>query len=371
MSQAELNIISTSRTLANLEERRANLSWTKIKQAKGCPLSMLGSNYMAPASTTAAPKKPDETYGVPGTLVQRALEMFVNNQIFTRPNFNTMGDLVRYLSNVSRSSAALTIKDISFYDHLLEYHIDPRKYFRTDEGKRILEQKIHSGSIYPEMKNGNQLKFIDPKNFDRIYTSLESLLDHIDTLYLPILQSFHKMGVNLRATRSEVWFRAEYRKYKMMGAADFLVNQQAGTTFDPRTMYDLKPGYVIMDGKYNVNSFTDPEQLNFYGAALLTQTKKAPAASFLIDWNKAAFSSPYKFDLAYMDQLDHYLDLFDAIYADVIAKLKSTDADAVPISFFASDKCPAIPSTSNCKFCEIREDCEVSMGKTPPENQPQ
>lgn len=135
--------------------------------------------------------------------------------------------------------------------------------------------------------------------------------------------------------QSEVDLRVNYRNLRMRGIVDFIIRTE-----------DSK--LLMYDGKVNMRTNADPEQLLFY-AFLMLMGGEAPQQIAFFYW-RHGIKVIEDFDSGTIDtfresRIDPLLPLFTELTTTGVQNL------------------PAIPSSNNCKYCDYNAKCPFSFYK--------
>jgi hypothetical protein len=240
-----------------------------------------------------------------------------------------------------------------------------RSFFRRHLGRAHLKACKKKYGLDKCLVTGLKPCFIDyDEIFNPEYGSKESFLQHLDALYEPIIDLFVSLKLDLDLFLSEEFVRTYlYSDVQMVGQIDFIYNKYHSGRSRFNSIGKLNDQYVILDGKYNISSFSKREQLEFYAAMLYFEYKKVPSKICFINWSKAELKS-WKFKLSYIDHLKrNVVRMMDRAYH--IVQYFNRHEKNTPVEFDVEElpKLEFEASQSNCLFCLVKESCPASISK--------
>jgi len=335
-----------------------NISWSKYLQFSQCPGNWFSQNFARFVDVEAARR--EDSRGIPGTIIQRLFESFINDRIYRRSDMTTMQSLVDWFQINTRALFHLIA-----FDEQAQYTMQRQRYFfRRREGKQRVADMRNKYNLDVCLYKGIQPNFIDWDFFNVETGGKETFIKKLNALYLPILQDWSEIGIELDKMLSEVWLQGKiYGDINVTGKIDFIYNKyQKGPVpfIDARS---LENAFVLMDGKYNISKWVKKEQLFFYAAGLYFRYKKIPTHVSLYNWSKAE-SKTYKFDLKYVDTLKKNIATMvtkSVALGNYLTELRNKSTERVNIlevpglEFKAGQK--------SCTFCPIKKNCPAAKEK--------
>jgi len=346
-------IININETWKNLA-RYNKVSWSKVNEFDTCPGQWFVKNFANITNVESATL--EHTRAIPGTLIQKMFEVFVNERVYTRPEMNILPRVHDWFyTNTEHLFDLLTFPvDVQHEPHMLK----SRYFFRRKEGKSRVAS-FHVRGLDPVFRKGIQPNFIDWDFFNCEHGSREKFLERINSMYAPILELFVQYDINLNKMFSEIFIEAPLTdSNSITGQVDFIYNKhQPIGYFD--TITKVESGFIIIDGKFRVSKYVKQEQLMFYAALISSKFGKLPGAIGFLDWSKAQFD--------FRDINPHYLDSLRGKVGKISEeglKLRNT-LNAVQrsgandtISLYDLKSIEYLPSVGNCIFCPIKKVCK-------------
>ncbi|MFA5071282.1 MAG: PD-(D/E)XK nuclease family protein [Candidatus Pacearchaeota archaeon] len=349
-------VFDVNKTLAAFEKKHLTLSWSSYDAAKTCEGLWFVRTFAKPSEKyPTAPIQREGSRSIPGTILQRLFESFVNDRIFNRPNFLYMGDILRW--------AEMNLEALF---HLSAFRVDQqfepefkwtKDYFQKAHGFQKMKEIRDKYKLDPVFKSV-ELSFIDWDIFNSVYGSKENLLKRLKDMLPKILELFLEQKINLMSTLSEVYLRVEHGPFTLTGNVDFIHNKENPIEF--LDIKNIQDGYEVFDGKYNLSAYVKDEQLKFYSALIYKGYKKIPGRMFFLEWSKGK-TKDVSFSQDYVQSFQEDLNKIQQRGIEISHFLKSnmgTDLDVFGANFLklSADK-------SSCTYCPGVEFCPSAKEK--------
>lgn len=339
-------------------KKTTRMSWSKFDNFRTCK-GWWFTNYVlqAPRDIVVTPTIREDSRAIPGTVIQKVMEVFINSRIYSRPGMSSMQDLLDWLTTNTRAVFYLSKFSV---EQQLQPEFENRKGFWNNKyGSLHRQVVINNYNLDPEIKEVN-LSFIDRNTFRNIYETEEKLLDKLCSLYPAILQMFIDQELTLDRIMSEIPLNIEVGDMLFTGSIDFLYNTRQKSTSYFSSIGQLEDGYFIFDGKYNFSSYTKEDQLQFYAFLLFLRTRKIPGRMALYSWTENKLK---EFDF----NMDFRLKIEDGVNAllDTCRDLEQKfENKTTPHGLFFQDELFELnPSNSNCQFCLALPQCPAAKEK--------
>lgn len=332
--------------------RHTQLSWSSFDNFQTCR-GMWFINYFlkSPSDLFVPPIEKENTWTIPGTIIQKVIEVFINERVYKRPEMNSLASLLEWLQKNTNAVYHLGIfpKEYQFQPDFIK----TRTFWNNKYGKQQLAYVKQTYGLDDCIKEVN-LSFVDKNKFDCTYGSEEAFLNKLNSLYPNILDLFIKENLDLDRVLSEISIKVPVGKFILTGSIDFIYNlrQKDDTCFTSLTQ--LQDGYFLFDGKYNISFSTKEEQLFFYAMLIYLKTRKIPGRLALLNWNKAAFKDS-TFDMYYKTKMESVLSDVLSVGLQVNEFLnKKENKQGL---FFQDNFISLNPGKTNCLYCPANSFC--------------
>lgn len=346
-------LLDTAETARLFADGRTKTSWSKWKTVNLCPARWFGENFAVWVESRSAIQ--DGLYSIPGSLVQRVWESFINDRVYhTLPS--TQDAWLGWLDNATQHLYRLLVKPLEA-QYQLPYVDSLRTFFRTKAGKLQLEAAIAAG-LPQNFRTDLKLQFVNPDDFKRVYGSEDKFFAQLRDTYTKTLTLFAQYNVNLDAILSEEYVEVKlFDKIIANGGVDFLV--QPGIPKTPFSdIKQLSDGYTLLDGKIRFGKTLDQEQLFYYAAIIQLKYRRTARYVGFINWSEGKFAF-YEYLPAYAHNLqtklrqlyDHYTPLEQTLKA---ATQPTIDLVDLPYLKFT-------PSKTNCAYCNLAGRCQAAQ----------
>lgn len=349
MSDITYNVEKTRRAF----EKHLNISWSTYDNFCSCEGLWLLKGALKPSDAQPLPR--ENSRSIPGTVIQKLFEVFVNSRIYARKDLQTYGDLYRWFE--TNLDAIFNLSAYDLEDQFRPEFAYTRDFFTKATGWKKL-QEIRSAFNLDKAFTGVELSFIDWKIFNSVYTSKEKLLQRIKQMFPKIIDLFVQQNINLDHTTSEIYQKVSYGPYNLTGSIDFIHNKNQETGYFD-TVDNLKDGYELFDGKYNLSSYVKEEQLSFYAYTIFLKTRKLPGRLFFVEWSKGNIRE-HPFSLAYKEKVEANLKrlLESGKRIDSLLATKSKVSN-----FFEDNLCSLSAEKTHCTYCLGVDFCPAAKEK--------
>lgn len=339
-------------------KKHLSLSWSSFDNFQTCQgLWFINYFLKTPIDIVTPPIVKEHSRSIPGTLIQKMIEVFINERIYRRPDMNSLNSIIEWLQR----------NCISLY-HLgtfpVEYQFKPdfiktKNFWKNKYGKDQKEYVKQTYGMDDCIKEIN-ISFVDKNKFSSIYGSEELFLSNILALFPKIMNLFVQEEFYLDRVLSEIYVKVPLKDFYLSGSIDFVYNpkQRDDTYFT--TLTQLQNGYFLFDGKYNISSYTKKEQLFFYCYLLFLKTRKIPDRIALLNWKKSEFKN-FEFDLQYKDKVESVLSSIQVEGKRIQSFLDNKQGDRG--LFFLDNFVSLNPGENNCQFCTAINFCPAAKEK--------
>lgn len=326
-------------------------SYSKLKEFYQADCLWLFKNYAkVPTAETGVQliEKPSKE-GIMGTLIQRLMEVFINHRIYSNSSMKTMDDI-----NAWAKDSVERLFDLIVFDPSRIQPSTQRWFVRKDGGAPDLAQALKEG-LGLEWKAGNKPIFADKEKLFEEF-SLEDYLKKILESFNTGIRSFHSGQFNPDKMISEVFISYRPRGgAEMAGGVDFLYSPKSTNL---KNIRELTNGYKLVDGKFNVATWTDPWQLYFYTSVIQLLYKVYPSEVSFLNWNTGKFS-PWEVPSNSTQILFEAIELMNKVTIETAKQTQFyVGSNPTASSIFPNVKLK--PGYSNCRFCKISKVCPVS-----------
>lgn len=358
-------LIDTAETARTFTEGRQKTSWSKWKDYNLCPARWFATNFAVWVEPQTSLQ--DGLYSIPGSLVQRVWESFINDRVY-KSLPATQDAWLGWLDNATRHLYRLIVKPREA-QYEPPYADNLRTFFRTKAGRAQTEAALAAG-LPSNFTTNLKLQFIDAKDFKELYGSEEDFFKKLNLAFEKTLRLFAEYKVNLDAILSEEFVRATLPGNIIAnGGVDFLV--QPGTLTHPFSdIKRLADGYTLLDGKMQFGKTLDQEQLFFYAAIIQLQFRRTARYVGFINWTEGKFAF-YDYLPAYAYKLQTNLRKLYDDFTPLEQTLKATNQPTIDLVELPYLKFK--PSTINCAYCTLNNGrCQAAKraGITPRNREP-
>lgn len=332
------------------KKKSLTISWSKLRQFDECPASWFLINYADILNVEVV--QINQTKAIPGIIIQKVFEVFINDRVYLREEMKTYDDLLKWFEVNTKALFYLLAKPIK--DQYLSKFKNPRNYFKRKAGKTDLEKITVEYGLDTHMKS-LKIAFVDLDQLKEDHGSEEGFLNHINSLYKPILDLFVENEVVLNYMLSEVYVQTQLNDVVLNGYIDFVYNknQTKGCLVN---FAQICNGFVILDGKYNVSRYVKKEQLMYYAMLIYLKCKKTPSYVGFIDWNKAKFSMR-QLDYHYLNKLRGKVANIRENYLRIKELLNNCPDDKILLSDLGLEYTPS----AGCLFCPLTLICKPGL----------
>ena len=352
-------ILDLSRTLVKMSNKQNTVSWSRLSDFNNCPASCFIKHYAVFSESASVTQ--DFTKALAGSIIQKIMEVFINNRIYLRPEMKSLEDLVKWCQLQFRCLYYTMAFDLE-YQHRAEFKIK-NGYYSSKKGKETLSEQYLRGLDIAFQKV--EVCFINRENLFLFYGSEENFLIQHEKIMGPILESFLYEKIDLNKVISEQKVECTINKnINMLGFVDFIFNKYGmeWELFDK--IGKLKNYYVLLDGKYKVANYTDKDQLFFYASMIYMKYKCLPEWVAFVDWNKGKFTK-YAFDPTHIQLVQQQVYAYTQIIGNIHRQIENIKIKNLAgyILLEELDSMDYIPSHGNCLFCPVRTCCESALDK--------
>ncbi|HDY90342.1 MAG TPA: hypothetical protein ENH82_19755 [bacterium] len=344
-------------TLERMRKKAKDISWSKLSQIQKCPANWLASNFLVFANVESAAI--ENSLAVPGTVIQKMFEIFINSRIYNRPEMTSLEKIYEWFNTNTK-----LFFELCTFDYSEQYTLpssEPRYYPRTNHGKARVRAKYKEG-LDPEFKSFKP-QFMDWIYFNSLHGDKTKFLERLNSLYPNILKIFLKYNLTLDKMLSEQYVQAwMFKGVKINGGVDFLYNVNNHTkNYQMKTINTLSSEYILIDGKHKISKYVEKEQLFFYATVIGIAFKKWPSQLAFLDWSKGNFEF-FDFPLTYVEELRakvvNIVQLVDTTIAG-IGQLIDQGQTIIKVSEIPSAK--FTPSQNGCRFCPMIGVCPAAI----------
>lgn len=339
--------------------RNNKVSWSHFDTFQSCQGSWFIKYFLkSPPELCETQVVREDTRAVPGTLIQKLMEVFVNERVYTRPEMGTLSAIYEWFTKNTRLLFQLSTFPID--EQFKQDFLYTKDFWKKGRGRALWQVALNNG-LDPCIRDIN-ISFLDPTAFERTYESPEKFLEKVANLYPEIIGWFAKQKFDLDWMWSEIPLRVELpkRDISLTGSIDFIYNpkQKDGTYFS--SLAQLQNGYFLFDGKYKFSSYTKEEQLSYYSLLLYLQTGKLPDTTALLSWTEAKMKE-FTFDLGYKEKVETVLTQLLTAKKNLIEILDKKKENTGWM--FGENLVPLCPSESICQFCSAVEFCPAAVAE--------
>ena len=331
------------------DQGKLRISWSKLRQFQECPKSWFAINY---ASMVNVDLIMDKTKALPGVIVQKLFETFINERIYSSPGMESYECLIEWFRVNTVALFDLIAKPIE-YQSMPKYK-DARHYFSSKEGKKEVKAAKENFNLDYRIE-APQVNFTNFDSLKEEYGSVEGFIEHLVGLYRPILDSFLKRKLNLDLILSEVYIETEIEGVCLNGYIDFLYNQSQGAGFFT-DIKQLKDCFIIYDGKLKLSRYIHKEQLMYYAALLQNKYGRMPDKVGFMGWTEARIVM-HSFEKEYIYTLEEKVKKMKERYIQLIDFFSGYPLDTVALGDVGL-KCKP---NNNCIFCPILMNCRPAL----------
>jgi len=165
------------------------------------------------------------------------------------------------------------------------------------------------------------------------------------------------MNLNLDFMQSEIYLKIGLGKFTLTGSIDFICNtkQNSGEFCN---LSDLRSGYTLLDGKYNLSATVKEEQLQFYSYLVFQKTRKIPEKLGFIEWTKSKFK-----EVPFNPEFVRYLEDTLLSVKEEGEKIKSKLADIKWVGPFYESNLTSLCTGAHCTYCLGVDYCPEAISK--------
>lgn len=343
------SLILLDKTAAKFAKGHQNVSWSKIDQYRNCKRRWFMTNFADFGIDVQEHAIRDSVKAVPGTIIQKLFEIYINDKKYALPN----EELELWL-------------DINLYwlYHTMKYGIedsarfpfDTRNYDKSEEGILRIQKALANGADPAVLKKVNP-KFFNPEDLQ--YGMGESqFLELMRTVLRTNIRIFHEKMPIFSKLHSEMFIRAKFmNSLTCNGGVDFMYNPNGPFAFENKDG-EPKKGYQIFDGKWNYNKFTKVDQLQFYAFIYFSRYRVFPEKLGFIEWISGDWIE-VPLDMARIDKIKNTLYAINTVQKKIKVEIDEIISRRIQtIDFHELKEVPASPSDSACIFCDIKSSCK-------------
>lgn len=356
MDNNKLPIVKLDTTLKELHDRARRISWSKIQQFESCKATWFFRNIADFVVTQDSAV--DNNWSIQGTILQKVLEVFINNRLYREKNREEQIKWLQENSIHVFNLIALPVEE--------QFNIEnSRHWFTTQEGKQKIDEELNKGMDH--RIDGLSPQFIDYKWFNENRGGIDNFLEENNALYEKILKEFDNRNINLDHILSEHYIEVQFdQDITLNGSIDFIYNKyQALGCFD--RIKDLQDNYTILDGKYKKSSYLKENQLNYYATLLNLKYKKIASHCGFFIWRDGKIKNLKRYNKEYLKELKEAVkqicDFSDQLIEELTHHKKTGDylveyGDDVCLDSNHLTTLELNPQLSACTFCNINHICE-------------
>jgi len=350
-------IYDAKKTFFSFKDKHTRVSWSNFDNFQTCKgLWFFNFFIKPPEDTQILSLAKEHSRAIPGTLIQKVMEIFVNERIYKKPELSSLELLLNWFQHNSNAVYHLTK-----FDPEIQFHTDfinTRKFWETTAGKQHLHKIRKEFGLDPAIKEVN-LSFVDKEKFITTYGGEEQFFCKMNNIYSEVLNMFLKEKIYFDRVLSEINISAPVNDFNLTGSIDFLYNVKQKDDSCFTTLTQLEDGYFLFDGKYNISPYTKKEQLFFYAYLLYLKTKKLPGRLALLSWSEAKFKD-FVLDKDYPLHIKKVIEDMKETAEKVMSFLK--DKEGVR-QFFRDNFLDLNPGVNNCQFCAAFSSCPAAKEK--------
>ena len=337
-------LLDVSKTLASLKKGGQKISWTKISNYRATKCAWFVSNYAALVDAQAVASV-EESKALPGTLVQKLFEIYFKAGLYELP----------------RKQVDLWF-DINLYwmHHTIKYPAEASNLYNVFEWRKSAEAEqrvqiaLDAGADY-RVLDKIQPKFYNPANLEggneaQFLEILRTALRKNWTMFDGLFKAPAKVS-------SETYLQATFMgKMTANGQSDFMYNPHGLFASENSKGKPVK-GFSIYDGKWNVSSWTDPDQLHFYAFIHMLRDRILPDRLAWLYWREAEIIDvpvePRRLEglksslFAISTVVGKLLDEFEALSSSGQKTIDITQVATVSLKY----------DRGGCKFCKLAGKC--------------
>lgn len=323
--------ILTSKLKEKYATHYRKLSYSKFKNFKNCESSWLIGNFI-----DSNDKVIDQRYAVSGTIIQRIFQSIINEQKYNQ--FKLGKDLKLWIRHNVYALSEILIFPLEFqYEDLYKN----RDFYSTATGKELIEQ-ARKKYPYFDITTDIHPNFVNLENFKKDHNSLGAFAEKISKISIECCFNFLK--IDLKSTTSEVYLKYEMPSgLTLSGIVDFIEKD-----------YKNQP-YFIFDGKANLNSYVDNNQLIFYSYLIYKNYGTYPYKTGFLGWTKNEFKE-VSVDQSHFEELEKDLIKYEKRCLEIKEIIESINVDYIELTDLLK-MIEQTPSYTNCNFCSIKEIC--------------
>lgn len=348
--------VDINQTLSNIHKNGKAISWSKMSSYSECKMKWFASNFAAqPTSIITTSPVRDEVKAVPGTIIQKIVEMYIKNGIYMNP-------LSQIEAWVWENIVALYKIQRYTVEDSKKFPFDTRKYSETPQGKARLHEVLRRHpNADPSVLNKWKPQFFNVADLQE--GSEQAFLEHMYNTTLKSLSAFHDKFKMFNKLHTEAFIRAQFMNtIALNGGIDFMYDPM-GLPMRHNTKAEPAMGFQIWDGKWNVNSYTKVGQLHFYAYMFHLRNSKIPTQVGFFDWQRQLFL-PQPCTLEHFNKLKNVIYAINTTQKELKKEFEGLSKHKNVALFDISDRLSMKPSESSCRFCEIRSVCPSYMPKT-------
>lgn len=350
---------NTEKTLARMKDREGKVSWSEYAQMFQCE-----GNWFLQSNAHIVEREGlvyEDNHGLPGTIIQRIMETFINYRVYREfTGKNGLGDMLNWFRQQTQ-----LIYNLIVYPPNIKFRREPRKYFRTQEGRDWVAYYKNYLGLDPRHK-GFQPQFVNPELEKELWGSKKKFINTINEYWPGIVDMLASNQVPLNKTLSEVWLQADFEGVQLRGSGDFIinVNQRGG----PETEFanirsQLVDGYVFIDGKHRKSRYINPEQISFYATIVWLMTRRCPRGIGFWIWSEGKNGQHiWEYDTTYHATLKHKIYAYRENRERLLTQVRQFALEGKE-EFSPKDlDLKLTPGQTPCAFCPARRTCPESAG---------
>lgn len=345
-------LLDVSKTLSALRKNGQKISWTKISNYRGTKCAWFVGNYASLVDAQAVASV-EESKAVPGTLVQKLFEIYFKAGLYELPR-----DQVDLWFDINLYWLYHTIK----YPAAESNQHNVFEWRKGAEAQERVSRALEAGADYRVLEK-IQPKFFNPANLEG-----GSETAFLELLRVALRKNWLMFDSLIKApakVSSETYLTAKFMgKMTANGQSDFM--------YDPNGLFANdnargKPaaGFAIFDGKWNVSSWTDPDQLHFYAFLHLLRDRLLPSRLAWLYWREATVLDvpiePKRIEglkstlFAISTVVGKLIEEFEALEAAGQKTIDVAQVVSVPLKY----------DRGACKFCKLAGKCPEKQKHEP------
>lgn len=336
-------LFDTMETLNSMLRNGHKLSWSKKNWYDSCPVQWFVSMAKPLESETLMQ---ENTFALPGWVIQKLLETFINHRVYNRPEMISIQSLYDWFD----SNLGILTEFIMFDTESQKYMGDVRGFFKL-EGKNLVDSAYKNG--LDRNISGFQPMFIKPDVFIATHKNMESLISRMSDIIHRVIDMWAKNGMNLNLVTCESFISSTIEGFAITGLTDYIYNVN-GVKEIEKGFDSLEDGYILTDGKFNISRYVHEEQLQLYQTLIRIITGKTAGKIRFLDYNKTSYKEMAP-DLHYYEKLVTDLCKIEQTYQRVLSFVRGQnrtfDILDIPENF--------TPSMTGCSFCSYKNSCEA------------